>query len=283
MLGCEQRIPEGALVLGREPGVGDRGGSASGTQGEQAGLGSERGVQPRPGRPVHRAGCTGADEVAPPGDHVVGQASLGGVEGRGDGDAVVEARPHVGELGGVARTPHIPGDRRQPRTGAMVELVGEGGDVAGEGVGQEAAAAATDPGDEAAVGEDGSFQVGAGPLVGGGGPGVLCTSSGPDQLLAASSSAWTDTRRRQAIAAGSAVAGQPTWEVTWSADESASAWGQLMQLPLSITARANSPREPGAAKCPHADQPPADSPPMVTRRGSPPMARSRARPGGSSG
>jgi hypothetical protein len=55
----------------------------------------------------------------------------------------------------------------------------------------------------------------------------------PFQLLPASSSAWTDTRRRQAIAAGSAVAGQSTWEVTWSADESTSACGQLGQLPLS--------------------------------------------------
>jgi hypothetical protein len=94
--------------------------------------------------------------------------------------------------------------------------------------------------------------------------GVLLTSSGPFQLLPASSSAWTDTRRRQAIAAGSAVAGQSTWEVTWSADESASACGQLGQLPLSMTAPANRPREPGADRCPHTDQPPADSPPMVT-------------------
>jgi hypothetical protein len=88
--------------------------------------------------------------------------------------------------------------------------------------------------------------------------------------MAASSSAWTGTWRRQAIAAGSAVAGQPTGEATWPANESASAWDQLKQLPLSLTARANSPREPGAARCPHTDQPPADSPPMVTCRGSPP-------------
>src|SRR4030095_12761446 len=43
LLGCEQRVPEVALVLGREPGVGDRGGSAPGAQGEQPRPRPERG------------------------------------------------------------------------------------------------------------------------------------------------------------------------------------------------------------------------------------------------
>ena len=112
LLRCEQGVPETALVLGREPGVGNGCGVASSPQREQLRPRPQRGNQLRPGRPLYRAGCTGADKVPPPSDHVVGQAPLGGVEGRGDRDAVVEAGPHVGEFGGVARPPHIPRYRR---------------------------------------------------------------------------------------------------------------------------------------------------------------------------
>ena len=45
-----------------------------------------------------------------------------------------------------------------------------------------------------------------------------------------------------------------------------------MQLPLSITARANRPRIGGEVSSEHTEYAPADSPAIVTLRGSPPNA-----------
>src|SRR3954467_740256 len=55
--------------------------------------------------------------------HVWCELAFSGVEGGRDRGAVVEARPHVGEFGGVTGAPLVAGDRREPRSGAVVELV----------------------------------------------------------------------------------------------------------------------------------------------------------------
>jgi len=68
--------------------------------------------------------------------HVCCELAFSGVEGGRDRGAVVEARPHVGEFGGVTGAPLVAGDRREPRSGAVVELVLPGVRVAREVLGR---------------------------------------------------------------------------------------------------------------------------------------------------
>ena len=76
--------------------------------------------------------------------------------------------------------------------------------------------------------------------------------------------------RRQAAAVAATV--QPACAAKASPADCASAAGREAQLPLSMMAALNSPRAGGELISAHIDQPPADSPAMVTRPGSPPNA-----------
>ena len=65
---------------------------------------------------------------------------------------------------------------------------------------------------------------------------------------------------------------QPALAATTSAPALATARDWLAQLPLSMIAWRNRPRAGGEASSAHTDQPPEDSPAIVTRPGSPPNA-----------
>ena len=88
--------------------------------------------------------------------------------------------------------------------------------------------------------------------------------------IGASISSPTGFPRRQATAVARSV--HPTAHAMTSPSVSAASWLRLGQDPLWIMAPANRPRDPGATRCVQTDQPPADSPPIVTRAGSPPKA-----------
>src|SRR5689334_1950756 len=83
-----------------------------------------------------------------------------------------------------------------------------------------------------------------------------------------SSSAPAGLPRRQATTVAGSV--QPAFAAHVVPAASVAASGRAEHEPLWIIAAENSPREPGEVRCPQTDQPPADSPPIVTRRGSPP-------------
>jgi hypothetical protein len=88
--------------------------------------------------------------------------------------------------------------------------------------------------------------------------------------IGASISSPTGVPRRQATALASWA--HPTAWATTSPSASAASWLRLGQEPLWIMAPANRSRDPGATRWEQTDHPPADSPPIVTRAGSPPKA-----------
>ena len=74
-----------------------------------------------------------------------------------------------------------------------------------------------------------------------------------------------------------AASGQPAAVAKSAPAVSALASVWLVQLPLWMTAASKSPRAGGDASSAHTAKPPADSPAMATRPGSPPKAAMLAR------
>ena len=89
-------------------------------------------------------------------------------------------------------------------------------------------------------------------------------------LALASSRVDSCVLRRQAAAVAATV--HPACAANASPADCASAGVREAQLPLSMMAALNSPRAGGEPISAHIDQPPADSPAIVTRPGSPPNA-----------
>src|SRR3569832_1055676 len=110
--------------------------------------------------------------------------------------------------------------------------------------------------------------------VGTGSTEVPLVRNGLNDPLASSSAAAGRDRRQATAVAGS---GQPAAAANAALADSVRASGRVAQEPRCSMACPNRPREPGATRWAQTDQPPADSPPTVTRPGSPPNAAALAR------